>query len=125
MLDQKLLEVLQHPADGAIAIVTQGAGEPHVANTWNSYANITADDKLLFPAAGMNQTQQNIEKNNKVQLTVANRQVQGKMYPGTGFLVKGTARFITEGAEVDMMKTKFPWLRAVLEITVESAVQTL
>lgn len=125
MLDQKLIEVLNHPADGAIAIVTQGESEPHVVNTWNSYVNITSDEKFLIPVGGMNKTQQNIEKNDKVKLTVANREVQGKMYKGTGFLIKGTARFIDGGSEFDMMKAKFPWLRAVLEVTIESAEQTL
>ena len=125
MINEKLKEVLSHPADGAIAIVTQGNNEPHVVNTWNSYINITSDGKFLIPAAGMVQTEKNIETNNKVKLTVANREVQGKMYKGTGFLIKGTARFLKDGSNFDMMKEKFPWLRTVLEITIESAEQTL
>lgn len=125
MLDEKLIEILQHPVDGAIAIVTQGKDEPHVVNSWNSYVNITTEQKLLIPVGGMKDTEKNIAQNNKVHLTIAHREVQGKMYKGTGFLVSGTARFIYEGSEYDMMKVKFPWLRAVLEVSVESAVQTL
>ena len=37
MMNEKLLEVLSHPADGEVAIVTQGIDGPHVVNTWNSY----------------------------------------------------------------------------------------
>ncbi|KLU63634.1 FMN-binding protein [Desulfosporosinus acididurans] len=122
---EKLKEVLTHPSDGAVAIVTQGINEPHVVNTWNSYINITNDGKLLIPVGGMNETENNIARNNKVKLTVANREVQGKMYKGTGFLIKGTAGFLKEGSEFELMKTKFPWARAVLEITIESADQTL
>lgn len=33
MLNEKLLEVLSHPVDNIVAIVTQGAKEPHVVNT--------------------------------------------------------------------------------------------
>ena len=40
MLNEKLLEVLSHPADGIVAIVTQGKEEPHVVNTWNSYVHV-------------------------------------------------------------------------------------
>ncbi|WP_088186564.1 pyridoxamine 5'-phosphate oxidase family protein [Desulfosporosinus sp. FKA] len=122
---EKLKEVLTHPSDGAVAIVTQGINEPHVVNTWNSYINITNDGKLLIPVGGMNETENNIARNNKVKLTVTNREVQGKMYKGTGFLIKGTAGFLKEGSEFELMKTKFPWARAVLEITIELADQTL
>ena len=52
MLDKKLLEVLTSPPDAAVAIVTQGKDGPHVVNSWNSYAQITEDDKILFPRAG-------------------------------------------------------------------------
>lgn len=125
MLNEKLVEVIKHPSDGIIAIVTQGTQEPHIVNSWNSYVSITPEGKLLIPAAGMNDTEQNVEKNNNVQLTIGNREVQGKMYPGTGFLVKGTAKFIKSGSEFDTMKEKFSWIRAVLEITIDSAQQTI
>lgn len=125
MLDEKFLEVLAHPSDGIIAIVTQGKDEPHVVNSWNSYINISSDEKLLIPVGGMNETEENIAVNNKVKLTIGNREVQGKMYKGTGFLVRGTANFIKEGALFNMMKEKFPWARAVLEVTAESIEQTL
>ena len=125
MLDKKLLEVLTSPPDAAVAIVTQGKDGPHVVNSWNSYAQITEDDKILFPAGRMNETEQNIRANNRVKMTICNREVQGKSIKGTGFLVIGTAEFAAEGADYDTIKAKFPWARAALAIKVESAEQTL
>ena len=57
MLNEKLLEVLSHPADGEVAIVTQGIDGPHVVNTWNSYVSITPDGRMLIPAGRMNKTE--------------------------------------------------------------------
>lgn len=125
MINQTLTEVLSHPADGVVAIVTQGTDEPHVVNTWNSYVHVSSDDKLLIPAGFMHRTEKNIAANNKVQLTVGSREVQGKMYKGTGFLIKGTARFLSNGEEFEMMKEQYDWIRAVLEITIEHTIQTI
>ncbi|WFA09320.1 pyridoxamine 5'-phosphate oxidase family protein [Tissierella sp. Yu-01] len=125
MLNDKLLEVLAHPADGEVAIVTQGIDMPHVVNTWNSYVHITEDDTLLIPVGGMKKTEENIERDNRVKLTIGSREVQGKTYKGTGFLITGTAKFIEEGTEFDMIKGKFPWSRAALEITIDTLENTL
>ena len=125
MLNEKLLEVLSHPVDSIVAIVTQGVDDPHVVNTWNSYVNVTPDGKLLIPVGGMNQTGKNLELDNRVKLTIGNREVQGKMYKGTGFLITGTAKFVKEGSEFDLMKEKFSWARAVLEVTINAVEQTL
>lgn len=125
MINEKLVEIIKHPADGVVAIVTQGAEEPHVVNTWNSYVEITPDDKLLIPAGFMHKTEKNLENNNKVNLTIGNREVQGKMYKGAGFHIKGTARFLKDGPEFDMIKGKFDWARAALEVTIQQAIQTI
>lgn len=125
MLNEKLLEILSHPSDGEVAIVTQGQDGPHVVNTWNSYVNVTQENKLLIPVGGMKQTETNLNQDNKVQLTIGNREVQGKMYKGAGFLVTGTADITDHGTEFDMMKEKFPWARATMEVAVNTAEQTL
>ena len=125
MIDAKLLEVLNTPPDCAVAIVTQGQNSPHVVNTWNSYVVVTDDGKLLIPAGRMTQTEKNLKVNNAVWLTISNREVMGKAYKGTGFLVKGTACFVTDGIDFDVVKAKFPWARAALIITVKSTEQTL
>src|ERR1035437_1323522 len=115
MLNEKLLEILSHPADGVVAIVTQGIDGPHVVNTWNSYINITSVDRILIPVGGMKITEKNVEENQTVNLTIGNREVQGLNYKGTGFLITGSANFLNNGTEFNMMKEKFSWVRAVLE----------
>ncbi len=125
MINEKLVEVISHPSDGVVAIVTNGKDEPHVVNTWNSYIYVNNDDKLLIPVGGMNRTEKNIADNNNVWLTIGNREVQGKMNKGTGFSIKGTAKFLKNGTEFEMIKEKYNWIRAVLEVTIEKAVQTL
>lgn len=125
MLNEKLLEVLSHPADGEVAIVTQGLDGPHVINSWNSYVNITPDGRMLIPAGRMNKTERNVEENHLVKLTIRNREVQGLSYKGAGFLITGIAKFVKDGTEFNKMKAKFSWIRAVLEISIETDVQTL
>lgn len=125
MLNEKLLSVLAHPADGAISIVTNGTDGPHVVNTWNSYITVTDEDKLLIPAAGFVKTERNLAQHNAVILSINSREIEGYRGKGTGFIVEGTTRFITSGEEFDRMKEKFSWIRTVLEVTVTSAKQML
>ena len=91
-LSEKFLEVLQH--EGVVSIVSWGV-ETHVANTWNSYLVVTKDERILIPAYGFRKTEKNVDVNNKVKLTLGSKDVLGyKDYPGTGFLINGTARYI-------------------------------
>jgi len=123
MIPEKLLEVLKQ--DGVVAIATQGQDGPHLVNTWNSYIKITDDGRLLIPAGYMEHTEANIARSNKVLITVGSSKVAGKNGPGTGFLIKGTAAFITSGPDFDVIKAKFAWARATLAVTILSATQTL
>lgn len=123
MLTETFFDVLGH--EGVVAIVSCADNEAHVVNTWNTYLHITEDERILLPAWAMRKTEQNVTKNNKVLLTVGSKEVKGKMGPGTGFLVTGTARFISSGPEWNMMKEKFSFLTRVLEITVTSIKQTI
>ncbi|TKB25349.1 pyridoxamine 5'-phosphate oxidase family protein [Desulfopila sp. IMCC35006] len=123
MLTDKFLDVISH--EGVVAIVSCADNEAHVVNTWNSYLHITDDERILLPAWSMRKTEKKVRKNNNVLLTVGSKEVEGKMGPGTGFLVKGTARFIPSGPEWDMMKEKYSFLTRVLEVTVESIQQTV
>lgn len=111
--------------EGVVSIVTCADGEAHVANTWNSYLTIPADGIILIPAWKMRETEKKVLKNSKVLLTLGSKEVAGKMGPGTGFLLEGTARFLNSGPEFDMMKSKFTFLTRVLEITVTSMKQTI
>ncbi|WP_136808712.1 pyridoxamine 5'-phosphate oxidase family protein [Desulfosediminicola flagellatus] len=123
MLTEKFLDVISH--EGVVAIVSCADNEAHVVNTWNSYLHITEDERILLPAWSMRKTEKKVIKNDTILLTVGSKEVEGKMGPGTGFLVKGTARFISSGPEWDMMKENFSFLTRVLEVTVESIKQTV
>lgn len=123
MIPEKMREVLKK--DGVVAIATMGKDEPHLVNTWNSYVRITDDGRLLIPAGYMHQTEANIQANANVLLTLGSSKVTGKSGPGTGFLIKGTAAFMTSGPDFDTMKARFAWARAALAVTILSATQTL
>lgn len=123
MIPEKLLEVLKQ--DGVVAIATLGQDGPHMVNTWNSYIRISGDGRLLIPAGYMHRTEANVATNNEVLITLGSSKVAGNLGPGTGFLIKGTASFITSGPDFDVMKAKFPWARATLAVTISSATQTL
>jgi len=122
-LSEKFFEVTAH--EGVVSIMSWGV-EPHLVNTWNSYLVVTDDERILIPAYGFRKTQENIEVNDKVKISLGSKDVLGyKDYPGTGFVIDGSARYLESGEEFDMMKSKFSFLTRVLEITVDSAKQML
>lgn len=57
MIPEKMMQVLKH--EGPVAIATRGKNEPHLVNTWNSYIRIKGNDRMLFPAGSMNETESN------------------------------------------------------------------
>lgn len=122
MIPEKLLQVLKH--EGVVAIATQGEAGPHLVNTWNSYVQINTEH-LLIPVGHMNVTEANVARNNRILITMGCREVEGFYGQGTGFLIEGTAVFITSGPRFEATKERFPWARAVLEVTVASVTQTL
>ena len=122
-LSEKFLDVIKH--EGVVSITSWGI-ETHVVNTWNSYLVVTEDERILIPAYGFRKTEKNVNVNSNVILTLGTREVLGyKDYQGTGFVVKGTAKYISSGDEYDFMKEKFSFLTRVLEITVDTAKQML
>ena len=123
MFDDKFKEVVSK--EGVVSIVSCADGEAHVVNTWNSYLVLPDEERILLPAWAMRKTEKKVDKNNNVLLTLGSREVDGRMGPGTGFLIKGTAKFISSGPEFDMMKNKFSFLTRVLEVTVSSVKQTI
>ena len=122
-IPEKLREVLKK--DGVVAIATLGQDGPHMVNTWNSYVRLTADGRMLIPAGYMNKTEANVAFNPEVLITLGSSKVAGNNGPGTGFLIKGTAAFVTSGPDFDRLKATFGWMRAVLDVTMRSATQTL
>ena len=122
-LSEKFLEVIKH--EGVVSIMSWGV-EPHLVNTWNSYLVVTEDERILIPAYGFRKTEKNVDVNNKVKISLGSKDVSGyNDYPGTGFIIDGTARYIESGDVYDMMKSKFSFLTRVLEITVDKAKQML
>ena len=123
MFTEKFKEVISK--EGVVSIVSCADGEAHVVNTWNTYLMLAYDQRLLIPAWAMRKTESKTLKNNNVLLTVGSKEVEGRMGMGTGFLVKGTAKFLSSGPEFDLMKSRFSFLTRVLEITVSSLKQTI
>ncbi len=124
MLPETLLRVLQH--EGVVTIASQaGNGTPHLVNTWNSYVQVSGDERLLIPAGGMQRTEKNISENRAVLLTLGSREVQGKRGSGAGFLISGTAEFLYSGPEFENIRSKFPWARAALVVRIKDIAQTL
>ena len=122
-LPQALLEVLK--MDGVVAIATLGSDGPHMVNTWNSYVRVSEDGRLLIPAGYFQKTEANIAFNNQVLVTLGSSKVEGPHGPGTGFLIKGSAKFLSTGPEMEAMKSRFAWARAVLAISIDSVTQTI
>jgi hypothetical protein len=123
MFDEKFMEVVGK--EGVVAIVSCAEGEAHVVNTWNSYLVFPDGQRILIPAWKMLTTEKKTNKNNGVLLTLGTKEVEGRMGPGTGYLIKGTAKFLRSGPEFDLMKSKYSFLTRVLEVTVSSVKQTL
>jgi hypothetical protein len=124
LFTDKFLEVISK--EGVVSIVSCADNEAHVVNTWNSYLVKPDDGRLLIPAWAMRKTEKKTLKNNKILLTMGSKEVIGSRgTPGAGFLIEGTAKFISSGPEYDMMKAKFSFLTRVLEVTVTSIKQTL
>lgn len=124
MLDQKLLDVLNH--EGAVAIISSSAEAPgyHVVNTWNSYVQVDGDT-LYIPAAGMHSVEGDMAHSDQVLLTMGSKEVEGTVGPGAGFHVTGRAEFLTSGSKFDQMKAAFPFLTRVLVVTVEKVDQKI
>lgn len=104
-----------------MAIVTSGEDGPHVVGNWGDYHRALGiqDDTIILPAGRYHQTERNLLKNNRVQLLVASRKVQGTRSPGQGYAITGTAEIVSSGDVVDAVKAKFPWARGALVIHVE------
>lgn len=122
-IPDKMIDVLNH--EGVVAIVTFDGEKPHVVNTWNSYIYVTEEQSMLVPAGRMRITQENMEKDNRVLLTLGSREVDGFRSKGTGFLIEAAGEFLDRGKDYDIMKERFPWMRSALRLIPENITQTL
>jgi predicted pyridoxine 5'-phosphate oxidase superfamily flavin-nucleotide-binding protein len=110
-----------------VTIVTSGDDGPHVVGNWGDYMRALGigADTIVFPAGRYRQTEQNLRKNNRVQLLVASRKAQGTRGPGQGYLIAGTAEIVSSGEIADKVKAKFPWARGALVIHAEAVTAQL
>ncbi len=105
-----------------VAIATSGEKGPHVVATWGDYVRtlgIKEGSILLVPAGMYHETEENLKKDNRVEVLIASKQVQGGHGPGQGCSLKGKAEIQTSGEFADAVKKRFPWARGALVITVE------
>jgi hypothetical protein len=104
-----------------VAIVTNGQDGPHVVGNWGDYMRLLGikEDTFIFPAGRYRKTEENLRNDNRVQLLVASKKVQGSRSPGQGCLIVGSAEVLSSGAIVDAVKAKFPWARGALIVHVE------
>lgn len=105
-----------------VAIVTNGDDGPHVVGNWGDYMRRLGinDDTIVFPAGHYHQTEKNLRKNNRVQLLMASKKVQGSRSPGQGCVITGRGEILSSGAVVDAVKAEFPWARGAFVIHVEN-----
>ena len=81
-----------------VAIVTSGENGPHVVATWGDYVrelDIKDNEVIVIPAGHYNITEENLKKNNRVELLIASRQVEGTYGPGQGCCISGTGEVQT------------------------------
>ncbi len=123
MFDSRFMDVVAR--EGVVSIVSCADNEAHVANTWNSYLSFTDDQKILIPVYGMVKTRKKTEKNSRLLLTLGTKEIEGKMGPGTGYLIEGTGEFLREGTAFDKVKEQFSWANRVLVVSPQSVKQTI
>jgi len=104
-----------------VAMVTSGEDGPHVVGNWGDYMRTLGikPDTIVLPAGRYHQTEQNLRRNNRIQLLVASRKVQGTRTPGQGYLIVGTAEIVTSGEIADAVKANFKWARGAMVVHVE------
>lgn len=125
LLDGACREVLE--ATEFVAMVTAGPQGPHITATWGDYVRQLGfeGDRLVIPAGYYHQMETNLEQSPDIQLLVASRKVEGKLGPGQGFTLKGTGKIFASGADMDRVKTHFPWARGALVVQITEAVSHL
>lgn len=105
-----------------VAIATCGDSGPHLVATWGGYIRAFKTEEsgiILIPAGYYNVTEENLKKNNSVELLFASRKVEGTNGTGQGCCISGTGEIQTSGKYADLAKSKFSWARGALVITME------
>jgi len=95
---------------------------PIVVATWGDYVRaigIKGEEVIVIPAGHYNITEENLKKNNRVELLIASKQVQGNYGLGQGCCISGIGELQISGKFAQMAKEKFPWARGALVIKVK------
>jgi len=111
-----------------VAIATFGENGPHLVATWGDFIkslDINDGKTIIIPVGGYHQTEKNLNDDNRIELLVGSKQVQGKNGPGTGYRLVGRAEITASGKFAELTKANFPWARGALVIQVEKADQLL
>jgi len=111
-----------------VAIATYGENGPHLVATWGDFIkslDINDGKTIIIPVGGYHQTEKNLNDDNRIELLIGSKQVQGRNGTGTGYRLIGRAKITTSGEFVELTKAKFSWARGALVIEVEKADQLL
>ncbi len=103
-----------------VAIATAGPGGPHLAACWTRYVlTLGIDgDEILFPAGSYEKTSENLQRDPRVELLFASREVKRATGQGQGCTVFGTGEVQTSGPKADKVKAQFPWARGALVVKI-------
>ncbi len=126
ILNAKIKDVIEKTE--VVAIATYGENGPQLVATWGDFIkslDINDGKTIIIPVGGYLQTENNLNDDNRIELLVGSKQVQGKNGPGTGYWLVGRAKITTSGKFLELTKVKFPWARGALVIEVEKADQLL
>ena len=111
-----------------VAIATCGKKGPHLVATWSDFVkslDINDGKTIVIPAGGYSQTEKNLKENDRIELLVGSKQVQGKSGMGTGYRLSGSAKIVTDGKLMELTKSKYSWARGALVIEVDKVEQLL
>ena len=105
-----------------VAIVTSVEGS-HLVGTWGDYIRELGigEDRIVIPAGHYEKTEENLRSNNKIQLLVASKGVEGSYGPGQGCIIEGQGKIETDGEIVEKVRERFEWARGALIIEVKAA----
>ena len=95
-----------------VAIATYGENGPHLVATWGDFIrslDINDGKTIIIPVGGYHQTERNLKDDDRIELLVGSKQVQGKNSPGTGYRLVGRVEIIASGKYAELTRSKFPW----------------
>ena len=105
-----------------VVICTYSGDGPHLVATWGDFVRtigIQDGNKIVIPAGGYRLTEENLKDNNKVQVLIGSKQVEGTHGMGFGCRLSGRGEIQTSGELFDLAKSKFPWARGTFVVHVD------